>query len=132
MMMQQMKLFLQLSIQQLQECDRRGENMYSSRDLLPVVQKDLAAVKKDNDFIYNDRVPPANSLEPISKATIAKPIRLPAPGSNFVDLFANILPLEVNRAMTSYQDKRDALVTMEIQKLKEATQDLNAYVILIA
>lgn len=131
-MMQQMKLFLQLSIQQLQECDRRGENMYSSRDLLPVVQKDLAAVKKDNDFIYNDRVPPANSLEPISKATIAKPIRLPAPGSNFVDLFANILPLEVNRAMTSYQDKRDALVTMEIQKLKEATQDLNAYVILIA
>ena len=104
--------------------------MYSSRDLLPVVQKDLAAVKKDNDFIYNDRVPPANSLEPISKATIAKPIRLPAPGSNYVDLFANILPLEVNRAMTSYQDKRDALVTMEIQKLKEATQDLNAYVIL--
>ena len=103
--------------------------MYSSRDLLPVIQKDLAAVKKDNDFIYNDRVPPANSLEPISKATVAKPIRLSGPGSNYIDLFANILPLEVNRAMTTYQDKRDALVTMEIQKLKEATQDLNAYVI---
>jgi len=105
--------------------------VYNSRDLLPVVQKDLAAVKKDNDFIYNDRVPAVNSLEPISKATIAKPIRLPSPGSNYVDLFANILPLEVNRAMTSYQEKRDALITMEIQKLKDATQDLNAYVILI-
>jgi len=105
--------------------------MFNSRDLLPTVQRDLAAVKKDNDFIYNDRVPTGNSLEPIPKATVAKPIRLVGPGSNFVDLFANILPLEVNRAMSSYHEKRDALVTAEVHKLKEATQDLNAYVIFV-
>lgn len=102
--------------------------MFSSRDLQPAVQRDYHAVKKDNDFIYNDRVPSASSLDAITKATIAKPLRLPGPGSNFVDLFNNLLPVEVSRAMNTYNDKRDQLVTMEIQKLKEATQELQAYV----
>lgn len=119
----------QLSLSQLQECDRHGENMYSSRDLQPMVQRDLQAVKKDNDFIYNDRVPSHASLDPIPKATVAKPTRLPGPASNFVDLFANLLPVDVSRAMGCYDDKRGQLVTMEIHKLKEATQELQAYVI---
>lgn len=121
-------IYLQFALSQLQECDRHGENMFSSRDLQPAVQRDYQAVKKDNDFIYNDRVPPFSSLDAIAKATIAKPMRLAGPGSNFVDLFGNLLPVEVSRAVGSYNDKRDQLVTMEIQKLKEATQELQAYV----
>ena len=120
---------LQLSLGQLQECDRHGEHMFSSRDLQPAVQRDYQAVKKDNDFIYNDRVPSASSLDAIPKATIAKPIRLAGPASNFVDLFANLLPVEVSRAMGCYSDKRDQLVTLEIQKLKEAILELQAYVL---
>ena len=103
--------------------------MFNSRDLLPVVQRDFQAVKKDNDFIYNDRIPSPSSLDAITKATIAKPTRLAGPASNFVDLFASLLPVDVSRAMGYYNDKRDTLVTMEIQKLKEATQELQAYVL---
>lgn len=103
--------------------------MYSSRDLQPSVQRDLQAVKKDNDFIYNDRVPSHSSLDAIPKATVAKPIRLAGPGSNFVDLFTSLLPVDVSRAVGCYNDKRSQLVTMEIQKLKEATQELQAYVL---
>ena len=114
---------------QLQECDRHGEQMFNSRDLQPAVQRDYQAVKKDNDFIYNDRIPSPSSLDTIPKATIAKPIRLAVPASNFVDLFANLLPVGVSRAMGYYNDKRDHLVTMEIQKLKEATQEIQAYVL---
>lgn len=117
-----------MSLGQLQECDRHGEHLFTSRDLQPAVQRDLQAVKKDNDFIYNDRVPSHSSLDAIPKATIAKPVRLAGPASNFVDLFASLLPVEVSRAMNSYGDKRNQLVTMEIQKLKEATQELQAYV----
>ena len=119
----------QLSLSQLQDCDRHGEQLFNSRDLLPAVQRDFQAVKKDNDFIYNDRVPSPSSLDAIAKATIAKPLRLAGPASNFVDLFANLLPVEVSRAMSCYNDKRDQLVTMEIQKLKEGTQELQAYVL---
>ena len=121
-------IYLQLALSHLQECDRHGENMFNSRDLQPSVQRDCQAVKKDNDFIYNDRVPSPSSLDAIAKATIAKPLRLAGPGSNFVDLFTNLLPLQVSRAMNSYNDKRGQLVTVEIQKLKEATQELQAYV----
>jgi len=96
---------------------------------MPAVQRDCQAVKKDNDFIYNDRVPPFSSLDAIAKATVAKPTRLAAPGSNFVDLFGNLLPVEVSRAVGSYNDKRDQIITTEIQKLKEATQELQAYVL---
>ena len=34
----------------------------------------LATAKKDNDFIYHDRIPELDSLPPIPKAAIAKPI----------------------------------------------------------
>lgn len=103
--------------------------MFNSRDLQPAVQRDCQAVKKDNDFIYNDRVPSVSSLDAILKATIAKPVRLAGPASNFVDLFANLLPVEVSRAVNTYNDKRGQLVGSEIQKLKEATQELQAYVL---
>lgn len=33
--------------------------------------------KKDNDFIYHERIPDVKNLEPISKAAVAKPTPLP-------------------------------------------------------
>lgn len=38
----------------------------------------LAAARRDNDFIYHERVPELQALEPVPRAPIAKPLPPPA------------------------------------------------------
>lgn len=89
-------------------------------------QRRLNEVKKDNDFIYHERIPDIKNLEPIGKAIIAKllPINNPM-SSNFKDLFDNLLPVGVHQALSSYEVRRTELVNTEISKLREMTQVLN-------
>ena len=63
------------------------------------MKKDFEAAKKDNNFIYNDLVPDFGTLEPPGKATLAKPLPFTSPAPNFVDLFANLVPLAVSQAL---------------------------------
>lgn len=52
-------------------------------------QRNLAEVKKDNDFIYHERIPDLKSLEPVGKASVAKLITMPEVFSlNFKGCFA--------------------------------------------
>lgn len=49
--------------------------------------QELNEAKKDNDFIYHERIPDVKNLEPIPKALIAKPTPLP---SKLLDNFKGI------------------------------------------
>lgn len=50
-------------------------------------QRNLVEVKKDNDFIYHERIPDIKALEPIGKANVAKLLPLPEHfSSNFKGL----------------------------------------------
>ena len=89
------------------------------------IQREHDAVKKDNDFIYNDLVPKFDTLEPIPKMNLAKPVQFQTPSANFVDLFANLMPPDVYQAMNMYNGKRDSLVSGELRKLQEASQAMN-------
>lgn len=40
--------------------------------------QELNEAKKDNDFIYHERIPDVKHLEPVTKAAIAKPTPVPA------------------------------------------------------
>ena len=95
------------------------------KELTSSLKKDLEAVEKDNNFIYNDRVPDFGTLEPPGKASIAKAIQFQSPASNFLDLFAKLVPLPVSRAMSTYNSKKEALVNEELEKLRNATSALN-------
>ena len=92
------------------------------------VQRDHDAVKKDNDFIYNDLVPKLDTLESIPKMALAKPVQFPSPSPNFVDVFSNLLPTDVYQAVSAYNAKRDGIVSGELKKLQEATQAMNGWV----
>lgn len=48
-------------------------------DLMNKCQRNLNEAKKDNDFIYHDRIPDLNSLPPIGKAQPAKVLQLSHP-----------------------------------------------------
>ncbi|XP_053980458.1 programmed cell death 6-interacting protein [Hylaeus volcanicus] len=90
-------------------------------------QRNLTEVKKDNDFIYHERIPDVKSLEPVGKANVAKLLPLPEVfSSNFKDLFADLLPVSVHQALSSYEVRRNELVNSEISKLREMTQVLNS------
>lgn len=47
------------------------------QDYANKAQRNLNEVKKDNDFIYHERVPDAKILEPIGKAAVAKLLAMP-------------------------------------------------------
>ena len=95
------------------------------QEITGTLKRDHDAVEKDNNFIYNDRVPDFGTLEPPGKATVAKSIQFQSPASNFLDLFASLVPLPVSRALTAYNSKKDALVSEELEKIRTATSNLN-------
>ena len=80
---------------------------------------------KDNNFIYNDLVPAFNTLEPPGKATLAKAVQFQSPASNFLDLFKDLMPLAVSHAVSLYTTKQLELVAAEMDKLRDATHELN-------
>ena len=85
--------------------------------------------KKDNEFIYNDKVPSTDSLKAIGRAALAKPLPVSSPmSSNFHDLFTRLVPIQVHQALATFESKKDFLVKEEITKVRDATNELNGYV----
>lgn len=64
---------------------QRGGTTFNFRNDQGRIQRELQSAKKDNDFIYHDKVPDVKSLAPIGKAAIAKPTALPT--TNMSDKF---------------------------------------------
>lgn len=58
---------------------KAGKLIY--QEIMNKAQRNLTEVKKDNDFIYHERIPDIKSLEPIGKAQLAKVLPLAAPMS---------------------------------------------------
>lgn len=92
------------------------------------MKRDHEQANKDNNFIYNDLVPDFNTLEPPGKATLAKAVQFTSPAPNFQDLFKDLMPLAVSQAMSAYNTKKEEFVTTELERLRDATHNLNEYV----
>ena len=100
------------------------------QELTSTMKRDYEQVTKDNNFIYNDLVPDFNTLEPPGKATLAKPVQFTSPAANFQDLFKDLMPLAVSQAMSAYATKKEEFVSTELERLRDATHNLNEYVII--
>ena len=96
-----------------------------SQDVTATLKRDFDTVNKDNNFIYNDRIPDIGTLEPPGKAAVAKVVQFQSPSANFVDLFAHLVPLPVSQALQNYNAKKDSLVQGELEKIRHATSALN-------
>lgn len=57
----------------------RYDEYVSVKDFSDKISRALTAAKKDNDFIYHDRVPDLKDLDPIGKATLVKPTPVNVP-----------------------------------------------------
>ncbi|PNF20765.1 Programmed cell death 6-interacting protein [Cryptotermes secundus] len=105
---------------------RSGKPSYF-QDYANKAQRNLTEAKKDNDFIYHERIPDVKSLPTVGKAMLAKSLPVPERLSqNFKDLFEELVPVTVHQAMTAYDGRKTEILNTEIMKLRESTQFLNS------
>ncbi|XP_034935914.1 programmed cell death 6-interacting protein [Chelonus insularis] len=117
---------LEYAVDLFKAAQQRSNKSTLFQDYANKAQRRLTEVKKDNDFIYHERIPDIKSVPPIGKANVAKLLTMTQPmSSNFRDLFADLLPVPVHQALSSYEVRRNELVNTEISKLREMTQVLN-------
>ncbi|XP_032090589.1 programmed cell death 6-interacting protein [Thamnophis elegans] len=104
----------------------RYDEYVNVKDLSDKINRALTAAKKDNDFIYHDRVPDLKDLEPIGKVSLVKatPITLPL-SQKFTDLFEKMVPMAVQQALAVYNQRKADLVNRSIGQMREATNLAN-------
>ncbi|XP_068791832.1 programmed cell death 6-interacting protein isoform X1 [Struthio camelus] len=104
----------------------RYDEYINVKDLVDKINRALTAAKKDNDFIYHDRVPDLKDLEPIGKASLVKSTPVVVPLSQkFTDLFEKMVPLEVQQSVSVYNQRKADLVNRLIAQMREATNLAN-------
>lgn len=104
----------------------RYDEYVNVKDLSDKINRALTAARKDNDFIYHDRVPDLKDLEPIGKASMVKPSPVSIPMSQkFTDLFEKMVPLTVQQALSGYNQRKAGLINSLIGQMKEATSIAN-------
>ncbi|KAG7268850.1 LOW QUALITY PROTEIN: hypothetical protein CRUP_011299 [Coryphaenoides rupestris] len=98
----------------------------SVKDLSDKINRALANAKKDNDFIYHDRVPEVKDLDHIGKAALAKPTAITPPLSHkFTDLFEKMVPMAVQQSMSVYNQRKAETVNRLVGTMREATNLCN-------
>ncbi|CAF3340920.1 unnamed protein product [Rotaria sp. Silwood1] len=91
------------------------------------IAKAAAAARKDNDFVYHERLPDPKTLDTILAQPIAKPLPVTFPITpDFKDLFASLVPIAFNNALAAFSSKRAEIMNIEVNRLREATNVLNA------
>ena len=89
-------------------------------------EKALAEAKKDNDFIYHERIPEYKNLKLIGKAAVAKATALPEKlGNSNKVLFDELCPLAVHQALAAFDTRKKEMVKRELERLTEATNLAN-------
>lgn len=69
-------ILFQHSLELFKAAQQRSGHSTIFQELFNKATRNLTEAKKDNDFIYHERIPDVKSLEPISKAALAKYITL--------------------------------------------------------
>ncbi|KAL0962072.1 hypothetical protein UPYG_G00335340 [Umbra pygmaea] len=100
----------------------RYDEYVSVKDLSDKINRALTAAKKDNDFIYHDRVPEVKDLEQIGKAALVKATAITPPiSAKFTDLFEKMVLMAVQQSMSVYSQRKAETVNRLVGTMREAT-----------
>jgi len=105
---------------------RAGYTIGCSKDWYKRSNNYLTEAKKDNDFIYHERIPEVGKLAPVGKAAVVKATEVP---DRFFaqesDLFEKLTPVHIQQALSAFNARKQELVQKEVNKLKESSNLLN-------
>ena len=113
---------LQHCIELFTACQQRSGTNYlcGSGDWIKRSQRALTDAKKDNDFIYHERIPDVKNLTAIGRASVVKPTAVP---DKFLpdekELFGVLMPVHIHQALASYDVRKQEMVNKELTKLKD-------------
>lgn len=83
-----MFISFQYAVELFKTAQNRSNKSTLFQDYAIKAQKNYNDSKKDNDFIYHERIPDVKSLEPVGKASLAKLFPVPETfSSGFKGLF---------------------------------------------
>ncbi|XP_028905462.1 programmed cell death 6-interacting protein isoform X1 [Ornithorhynchus anatinus] len=117
---------LQHAAELIKTVTSRYDEYVNVKELSDKINRALTAAKKDNDFIYHDRVPDLKDLDPIGKASLVKstPVIVPL-SQKFSDLFDKMVPVAVQQALSVYNQRKAELVNRSIAQMRESTNFAN-------
>ncbi len=109
--------------------DRCGSgDLCHCKEWLKRTQRALEDARKDNDFIYHERIPETKNLAAIAKAPVAKathPLPTKFGSQQQEDLFGELCPVAVHQALATFDGRKQEVVNAELGKLKDNTNALN-------
>jgi programmed cell death 6-interacting protein len=96
--------------------------------LIAEVEKLVETCEKDNNWIYHQKVPSAESLSAIPNQVLAKASEFKGKASSapIADLFGHLVPLQVQSALTSFETRRKGAVQGRVNKITELNGLLDA------
>lgn len=106
--------------------DQRGGKEINMKKYVNMIQGSYDKAKKDNEFVYHERVPDFKSLPTIEAASLAKvtPVKYPC-SEDFRDLFSTLVPITVHNGLQNFKSKRLEMLNLEIGKLRQSTELIN-------
>lgn len=117
---------LQKALDSIKIADQKGGKEANLKGQIGVIQAAYDKAKKENDYVFHEKVPDLKTLPAIDKATLAKSTQIKFPISeDFRDLFVNLVPISVHNGLQAFNAKRMEAVNLEIGKLRQATDLLN-------
>ncbi|VDM96515.1 unnamed protein product [Thelazia callipaeda] len=93
---------------------------------LSAIQKAYLSAKKDNDFIYHERIADFRSLPSLPKVAVAKVLPVMSPMTpRFKDMFSSLVPIQVHQSVASFDSRKSEVINIETGRLREHTQLMN-------
>uniref|UniRef100_A0A0N5B0B1 BRO1 domain-containing protein n=1 Tax=Syphacia muris TaxID=451379 RepID=A0A0N5B0B1_9BILA len=91
----------------------------------------ITTAKKDNDFIYHDRIPNVEELSFVEGVTMVKPIPFDPTDRSVSgdDLFAALLPMNVLKAVSVYSEEKAKFKREVTEKIRVKDEELEYAII---
>ena len=94
-----------------------------------VIHGKLDNAKKENEFIYHEKVPEKDSLQPVKGASLVKGIgwEVNDPEVSGPDLFSRLVPLEAHLGGSLYSEEQAKLLRTVCGEIEEANDTIAVY-----
>ncbi|XP_052812230.1 tyrosine-protein phosphatase non-receptor type 23-like isoform X2 [Mya arenaria] len=123
-----------LALEKLTECEKLAKNestdiQDSLRFTHDVVGGKHQSAKKDNDFVYHEKVPAADTLPEVKGASLVKgiPFNPNDPEISGPDIFNKLVPMSAHEAASLYSEEKATLLRRIASEIAERNDELNQY-----
>ncbi|XP_023224136.1 tyrosine-protein phosphatase non-receptor type 23-like [Centruroides sculpturatus] len=120
------KLEEAIKISKTMERDDLNEALSFTMDVIGNKQN---IAKKENDFVYHEKVPAIESLPEVKGASLVKgiPFSPTDPDVSGPDIFARLVPIEAHEASSMYSEEKAKILRTISAKVEDKDQELMTY-----